>query len=269
MLPGALRKTIVIACGLWAFACASATAVEPSAEDLRALAAEADEAREERRRVEAAWDEEAAQLRLLLNALQDQRARVAADNEQVNAAISAIKQESDKLRAAGSSLTAVHDQTKALIDEITQSLKQSVAASNLHFSQQSAADENGLAFSLSKQLSLALARLAELEEQTRAIEQFELSGLLPDGSRRAATVLSLGGSAAWWKQGTDVGGVLVADGVVYFYPVINPSEVAAILAAFASHDGSGPAEAQLLPLPPPMLPPPAVSEGGPEGEGAP
>ena len=246
-IRGVLVSVIFLGC--W---CASLVAEEhtTSAARLIELAKEADKAREAEREMLQAWEADSLRLEVMLLALNDESKRLSKKQQQLNTTNQALSQEVSATRAAQAALGSIQEKTQDLRQELERALDDIIAQSALQLAHQNTEQQQELP-PASDALALrdSLSRLADAERQTRSISRRQLSGLLPDGSRRVASALSLGGAAAWWLNDSAAGSVRVVDGTVFFDPVENAKEVAAIRRAFEHHGGKEMGELPLLPIP--------------------
>lgn len=229
----------------------AAEAVEHnSAQVFEELAREADQAREERRIAQQAWQEEEARLRLLIAALNDESQRLTDKTSLLRAENAELAETIQAIKSADEHAAALSERTQELTKHIDQELAQTLANSALLFKQMSEQGSSELPpASDALALRTSLNTLARREQQTRSISRHQLSGLLPNGKRQVASVLAMGGAAGWWLTETASGTVRVVDGTAYFDPVDNAQLQQAIRQVFAAHQNQADSGLFLLPVP--------------------
>ena len=178
-MTGVCRHFLLLSASLLTLSSASHLQVLSAAEHNTAqafedLAREADQAREERRIAQQAWQEEEARLRLLIAALNDESQRLTDKTAILQAENAELAETIQAIKSADEHAAALSERTQELTKHIDQELAQTLANSALLFKQMSEQGSSELPpASDALALRTSLKTIARREQQTCSISRHQ------------------------------------------------------------------------------------------------
>ena len=236
--PEAMLRISTLLCTGSLLAAPFSLGAAESAADLIALTQKLDAVQLAQQRQAEAWAQERAQLDLVRQSLLDEKVRLENDLEVAQNEVANLDKKLSGSSDAASDFASLEQVVLQLEADLHEALDSVITASLLGLHGVTDGQRSG-PHSEDADLRAPLERLNTLERTARSITVRQLTGWTAPDARRAATVLCLGGVAAWWHTDDACGVVRQSKGRLWFDQIDDPNVVQHIRHAFAIHSGTG------------------------------